>query len=52
MSDLVDPPTFYIHVKTSLYFSKSSLARGLPVCRNVTQTRLSSSVLDMYERVA
>ena len=46
MSDLVDPPTFYIHVKISLYFSKASLAMGLvlAVSRNVAQTRRSDSV--------
>ena len=44
MSDLVHPPTFYTHVKTSFYFSKVSLAVGLPASRSVAQTRRSDSV--------
>ena len=44
MSDLVHPPTFYTQVKTPLYFSKVSLAIGLPASRNVAQARRSDSV--------
>ena len=37
MSELVNSPTLHIHIKTSLYFSKSFLPIGFPVSRTQFQ---------------